>query len=178
MTRRVVFVDRDGVILRLYIEDGNLRSARNMHEFEYLPGVIDAVDLLRRAGLDLVVVTNQPEVARGLIDLTLINDFHERLRRELGNKHIYTCFHDNRDRCQCRKPKPGLLKQAAADMGITLSASFLVGDRRKDIEAGRSIGCTTFLVRHSYSGDTCADYEVAGLFEAAQKILVLIGNYR
>ena len=73
--------------------------------------------------------------------------FHERLRRDLGFQHIYTCYHDDADACRCRKPKPGLLEQAAADLGLALAGSFMVGDRERDVEAGRRAGCTTVLLR-------------------------------
>lgn len=102
--------------------------------------------------------------------------FHDRLRRELGLNHIYTCFHDDRDGCPCRKPNPGLLEQAAADLGISLRTSFLVGDRWRDIEAGRRVGCTTFLVKEPYSGEVRADVEVSNLFAAAEHIVVMVGH--
>jgi D-glycero-D-manno-heptose 1,7-bisphosphate phosphatase len=176
MARRAVFLDRDGVILRPYIEDGTPRPARSLGEFAYLPRVGDALDLLRCAELLLVVVTNQPDVARGLTPRSLVEAFHERLRTELGLDHVYTCLHDDRDACRCRKPNPGLLERAAADLDISLPTSFMVGDRWRDIEAGRRAGCTTILVRGPYSGDVQADLEVPSLFAAAEHILRAIGS--
>jgi D-glycero-D-manno-heptose 1,7-bisphosphate phosphatase len=175
LARRAVFLDRDGVILRCYIEDGTPRPARSVEEFAYLPRVGGALDLLRGAGMLLVVVTNQPDVARGLTPRSLVEAFHERLRRELGLTHIYTCFHDDRDGCRCRKPNPGLLERAAADLDISLPASFMVGDRWRDIEAGRRAGCTTILVREAYSGGVQPDVEVPSLFAAAEHIVRAIG---
>ena len=176
MARRAVFLDRDGVILRPYMEDGTPRPARSLEEFAYLPRVGDALALLRGAGMLLVVVTNQPDVARGLTPRSLVEAFHQRLRSELGLSHIYTCFHDDPDACPCRKPKPGLLERAAADLDISLPASFMVGDRWRDIEAGRRVGCTTILVREAYSGEIRADVEVPSLFAGAEHIVRAIGS--
>lgn len=176
MTRRAVFLDRDGVILRTRVEHGTPRPARTIEEFAYLPRVGEALDLLRGAGLHLVVVTNQPDVARGLTARSLVEAFHDRLRTDLGLGHIYTCYHDDGDGCRCRKPNPGLLERAASDLGLSLPTSFLVGDRWRDVEAGRRAGCTTILVRQPYSGETRADVEVTSLFAAAERILLRIGQ--
>ncbi|MBI3317873.1 MAG: HAD family hydrolase [Candidatus Omnitrophica bacterium] len=172
--RRAVFLDRDGVLLKATVEGGVFRTARSIEEFELLPRVAEALGLLRGAGLELVVVTNQPEVKRGFIDRSLVEAFHDRLRRELGLAHIYTCYHDDGDHCACRKPEPGMLRQAARELGLSLKDSFLVGDRWRDIEAGRRAGCRTLLVRHSHSGEAQPDWEVESLYEAARKIITLI----
>ncbi len=173
--RRAVFLDRDGVLLRAYVEGGVTRPARTPAEFEILPGVAEALTRLRSAGLELVVVTNQPDVARGRTDRDLVEAFHERLRRDLGLRHLYTCYHDDADACRCRKPKPGLLEQAAADLGLALDGSFMVGDRERDVEAGRRAGCTTILLRQPHSGDVTADAEADSLSAAADHILRLLG---
>ena len=181
MARRAVFLDRDGVILRPYLEGDTPRPARSLEEFAYLPRVGEALALLRGTGMLLVVVTNQPDVARGLTSRSLVEAFHERLRSDLGLNHIYTCFHDDPDACPCRKPKPGLLQRAAAELDISLPTSFMVGDRWRDIEAGRRVGCTTILVREAYSGEIQADLEVPSLFAAAEHIRLAIrgaGGYR
>ncbi len=173
--KRAVFLDRDGVLLKVCCDGGgSLRPAYSIEEFELLPRVSQALSLLRAAGLTLVVVTNQPDVVRGKIERGLVEAFHARLKKELGIEHIYTCYHDDSDDCPCRKPRPGLLKQAARELGISLAKSFMVGDRWRDIEAGRQAGCTTFLVRRPYSGKTHADGEVGSFFEAAQRILTLL----
>lgn len=168
--RRAVFLDRDGVILRSYTENGMPRPPRVIEEFEVLPRVPEAINLLRDTGLALVVVTNQPDVARGVTARAVVETFHDRLRQELGLIHIYTCYHDDSDACRCRKPQPGLLEQAAAELGLSLASSFVVGDRWRDIEAGRKVGCTTFLLRQPYSGNVRADFEVSSLYAAAELI--------
>jgi histidinol-phosphate phosphatase family protein len=174
--RRAVFLDRDGVILKSYTDNGIPRPARVIEEFELLPRVADALDLLRAAGLALVVVTNQPDVARGVMPRAVVEALHSRLRQELGLNHIYTCYHDDSDACQCRKPQPGLLEQAAAELGLSLTSSCMVGDRWRDIGAGQRVGCTTFLVRQPYSGDVKADFEVPSLYAAAEQLLSLMSG--
>jgi D-glycero-D-manno-heptose 1,7-bisphosphate phosphatase len=170
MSRRAVFIDRDGVILHSPVEGGTPRPPRSHHEFAYLPGVAEALALIRNAGLLPVVVTNQPDVARGATSRALVEAFHDRLRADHGLVHVYTCFHDDADRCDCRKPSPGLLRRAAEDLDLDLTRSFLVGDRWRDVEAGRRAGCATLLVRHDYSGDANPDVSVSSLLEAAQHI--------
>jgi D-glycero-D-manno-heptose 1,7-bisphosphate phosphatase len=171
MSRRAVFIDRDGVILHSPVEGGIPRPARSAAEFAYLPGVGEALDLIRKASLVPVVITNQPDVARGLTTRALLEAFHERLRQDHGLVHIYTCFHDDKDYCVCRKPAPGLLQQAARDLDLSLPRSFMVGDRWRDIEAGFRAGCTTLLVRHPYSWDASPDVSVSSLLEAAHHII-------
>jgi D-sedoheptulose 7-phosphate isomerase len=174
MSHRAVFIDRDGVILHALVEDGVARPPRCEEEFAYLPGVGEALALIRAAGLLPVVVTNQPDVARGLTSRRLVAAFHDRLRRDHGLSHVYACFHDDHHGCDCRKPAPGLLRRAAAELDLDLGRSFMVGDRWRDIEAGRRAGCMTLLVRHPYSGDAVPDVSVSSLLEAARHITRLL----
>jgi D-glycero-D-manno-heptose 1,7-bisphosphate phosphatase len=170
MTRRALFIDRDGVLLDSPVEAGVPRPPRSMAEFAYLPDVTEALSLLRSTAFVPVVVTNQPDVPRGLISRSLVDQFHDRLRRDHGLAHIYTCFHDDADYCACRKPAPGLLEEAARDLDLSLPDSFLVGDRWRDIDAGRRAGCVTFLVRRPYSGESRPDVSVSNLLEAVRHI--------
>jgi len=123
--------------------------------------------------MPLVVVTNQPDVARGTQKQAVVNEINQFLALRLGLTAVYTCFHDNADDCDCRKPKPGLLTRAAVEHGIDLRRSFMVGDRWGDVAAGAAAGCTTFLIDMPYSQcHRCTpDYKVAGLAEAADVIL-------
>jgi D-glycero-D-manno-heptose 1,7-bisphosphate phosphatase len=121
----------------------------------------------------LVVVTNQPDVARGTSSRELVDSIHERLSREFDLDAILTCFHDGADECECRKPKPGLLYRAAQDFGIDLSSSFMVGDRWCDVEAGRRAGCKTFFIDYGYDErpPSSCDFRVGSLIEASRIIL-------
>ena len=168
VSRRAVFLDRDGVL-------NQAPTPRTLSELKVLPGVPEALRLLGEAGFLRVVVTNQPDVARGLLTREGVEEIHRALREQLPLDEVLACFHDDADGCACRKPKPGLLTRAAATLDIDLGGSFLVGDRGVDIAAGRAAGCTTFLVPSASSGgdDGGPDHRVRDLLEAAQRIRAL-----
>jgi D-glycero-D-manno-heptose 1,7-bisphosphate phosphatase len=176
MARRAVFLDRDGVLNRGLLRDGRLMPPRAVDELQVLPGVSDALRLLADAGFLRIVVTNQPDVARGTQTREAVDAINDALARQLPLDEILTCFHDNADACDCRKPKPGLLLRAAAAHDVELARSFMVGDRAVDIEAGRAAGCTTFLVDTeppSACADARPDHRARNLLEAAERIVSL-----
>jgi D-glycero-D-manno-heptose 1,7-bisphosphate phosphatase len=175
LTRPAVFLDRDGVLNRAYERDGITYPPIDVDQIEILPGVAQALELLAGQGLLLVVVTNQPDVARGVQRRDTVEAINAFLARQLPLHAIFTCYHDTPDNCECRKPRPGLLTQAAHRYDIDLNASFLVGDRWSDIAAGQAAGCRTFLVAtpHSQVERCTPDYEVVDLLEAAHMILTL-----
>jgi D-glycero-D-manno-heptose 1,7-bisphosphate phosphatase len=167
-----MFLDRDGVINRAVLRAGVPRPPASLEDLEILPGVSAALSDLRRGGYMLVVVTNQPDVARGSTSRKLVDDIHARLGTLLALDAILTCFHDDADNCACRKPKPGLLLQAAGELSIDLHSSFMVGDRWRDVEAGRRAGCRTFYVDHGYErAPAGSDFRVQSLHEAAGLVL-------
>lgn len=149
--RAAVFLDRDGVINRARVVDGRPFPPRSLADLEILPGVADACAELRDAGFLLIVVTNQPDVARGSLAPALLDAMHTELRRHVNLDDIRSCRHDDAHDCACRKPKPGMLVAAAHDYEIDLTQSFMVGDRWRDIEAGRRAGCKTVLVDHGWA---------------------------
>jgi D-glycero-D-manno-heptose 1,7-bisphosphate phosphatase len=171
--RAAVYLDRDGVINRAFVRDGRPHPPASLEELEILPGVPEALRTLRAHGYLTIVVTNQPDVARGTVSRTLVEAIHHRLRSELDLDAILTCFHDSADACDCRKPKPGLLLQAAADFDIDLPSSFMVGDRWSDMQAGQRAGCRTVFVDGKYAerAPDSFDFRVKSLIEAAGKIL-------
>jgi D-glycero-D-manno-heptose 1,7-bisphosphate phosphatase len=173
MSAAAVFLDRDGVINRAFVRDGIPHPPASLAELEILPSVPQALQALHRRGFRLVVVTNQPDVARGVSSRASVDRIHRRLSGELPLDAILTCFHDGKDGCECRKPKPGLLLQAADALAIDLRQSFMVGDRWRDIEAGRRAGCRTFFIDRGYDDDPdgACDFRVSSLPEAADIIL-------
>jgi D-glycero-D-manno-heptose 1,7-bisphosphate phosphatase len=148
--RPAVFLDRDGVLTRVRVRGGLPYSALSLDEFRILPQAARALAALRAAGFLLLVVTNQPEVARGNLRRGVLRAMHARLRRELPLHDIYVCLHDDGDGCACRKPKPGLLTAAAQAWNVDLRRSFMVGDRWRDIAAGRAADCRTVYVDGGY----------------------------
>ena len=148
--RPAVFLDRDGVINRAVVRNGRPHPPPDAARLEVLPGVPQALARLRATGFRLVVVTNQPDVARGTQTREGVEQIHARLAAELPIDEFRVCYHDDLDRCDCRKPAPGLLLAAARDAGIDLRRSVIVGDRWRDISAGRSAGCRTVFVDWHY----------------------------
>jgi len=149
-TRRAVFLDRDGVINRAMVRDGKPYPPATVDAVEILPGVADGLARLHDAGFRLVVVTNQPDIARGTQGRDVVDAIHAHLASMLPIDEFRVCAHDDRDACACRKPKPGLLEDAARAADIDLAASFMVGDRWRDIEAGRTAGCRTVFIDYHY----------------------------
>jgi D-glycero-D-manno-heptose 1,7-bisphosphate phosphatase len=150
-SRAAVFLDRDGVLNRAIVRDGKPFSPMTFDEFELLPGVELACDELVANGLVLVVVTNQPEIARGRLDVATVEQMNAELRRRLPVLDVVVCPHDNADGCACRKPKPGMINDASARHGLDQKRSVMVGDRASDIAAGRAAGCATVRIGHGYS---------------------------
>ena len=172
MARRAVFLDRDGVLNAAVVRDGLPYPPRSLDEVEILPGVEDACARLRGAGFDLVVVTNQPDIARGTQTLEAVRGINDALLAALPLDEVVICPHDDADGCDCRKPKPGMLIAAAERRAIDLSASFMVGDRWRDVDAGTRAGCRTLLIDRGYDERSVqADVSVADLSEAAVWIL-------
>jgi D-glycero-D-manno-heptose 1,7-bisphosphate phosphatase len=149
--RRAVFLDRDGVINRAIVRDGKPYAATAAADVEVLPGVPEALDRLKAAGFLLIVVTNQPDVARGSLQRSAVEAIHAHLTLKLPIDDFRVCYHDDDDDCECRKPKPGLLVEAARAHGVDLEASIMVGDRWRDVEAGRRAGCQTAFIDYGYA---------------------------
>jgi D-glycero-D-manno-heptose 1,7-bisphosphate phosphatase len=172
--RAAVFLDRDGVINRAEVRDGRPYPPHDVDGLELLPGVRDALVRLDAAGFDLVVVTNQPDVARGTQTQAMVEAMHAALGRMLPMIDAFrACCHDDADACSCRKPEPGLLVGAAEERGIDLGRSYMVGDRWRDVEAGRRAGCVTVFIDHGYREPLtiAPDARVRSLTEAADWIV-------
>lgn len=171
--KRAVFLDRDGVLNRAIVRDGRPYPPRNLSELEILPGVEPALAALKAAGFLLIVVTNQPDVARGVTTREEVEKLNAMLGSLLPIDEFRTCYHDSEAGCDCRKPKPGALLAAAALHDIDLSASYMVGDRWRDTEAGQRAGCKIIFVDYGYRErqPDAVDYRVASLSEAAEVIL-------
>jgi D-glycero-D-manno-heptose 1,7-bisphosphate phosphatase len=176
VSQRAVFLDRDGVLNRTTVLDGVPHPPASAADLELLPDVPEALALLGGEGLLRIVVTNQPDVARRTQTRDVVEEINDRLLRELPLEAVFTCYHQDADRCDCRKPLPGLLTQAGAAFHLDLRASFMVGDRWSDVAAGKAAGCTTFLldVPYSQSHRCTPDFQVADLLQAARQIVALV----
>jgi len=174
MTRPAVFLDRDGVVNRVVLRDGKPYPPTSAAELEILPGVADALAGLRAAGLGVVVVTNQPDVARGSQRREAVEAINAALSSQLAIDEFRVCYHDDADACSCRKPEPGLLTQSPA---YDLARSVMVGDRWRDIEAGRRAGVLATVLVASGHEEVCAvepDLRAESLAQAVPFILSVV----
>lgn len=168
--RAGVFFDRDGVLNELVLRGGHWVSPRRIEDFRLSPEVADAVPRLRSLGYALFVVTNQPDIARGLMARADLEQMTALVRAAVAPDEIVICPHDDADRCTCRKPLPGMLVALAARWDLDMERSFMVGDSAKDIGAGRQAGCRTIFIDRSGDGVVAADYTVRTLMSAVDII--------
>jgi len=171
---RAVFLDRDGVINASVVRDGKPYPPDTLEELVLLPKVKEAMDALSSAGYVLIVVTNQPDVATGKQSMAVVKRMHDKLCELLPIDDIYACYCVEGPDCECYKPSPKMLIDAAEAWNVNFDKSFMVGDRWRDIEAGKAVGCSTFFVDCSYKEkQPNPDYIVRDLQEAAAIILSL-----
>lgn len=147
---KAVFLDRDGVINKAIVINGRPYPPKSINELEILPGVEEGIKRLKQNEYKIFVVTNQPDVARGTALIQTIQEMNSFIEKKLFIDEIYCCFHDGKEKCNCRKPNPGMLIQAAEEWGIDLKNSFLIGDRWRDIEAANSVGVISILLDYDY----------------------------
>jgi D-glycero-D-manno-heptose 1,7-bisphosphate phosphatase len=173
VTLSAVFLDRDGVLNEAIVRDGKPYPPASAAELKIIPDAAASLARLKASGLPLIVVTNQPDVARGTQTMAAIDEINDLLRRALPIDDFLTCAHDDRDQCACRKPKPGLILEGAARHGADPARSFMVGDRWRDIEAGKSAGCRTIWIDRGYRErrPEAPDARVGSLAEAVEWIL-------
>lgn len=173
-----VFLDRDGVLTEASIVDGVPQSPRLASEMRILPEAAPACEALRTVGLALICVTNQPEIARKNLDPAELGAMNEILRSALGLDEVVVCPHHDADRCDCRKPLPGMILDAATRLGIDLAASFTVGDRWRDVDAGSAAGTATVFIDRGYDEALREepDVTVGGIEEASEWIIEQIAR--
>lgn len=171
--RRVVFLDRDGVVTVPVDVDGKGYAVRTVADLEFYPDAEDSVRRLRDAGYDVVIVTNQPDVSTGDLDPATLEAIHDQVAARLAVTGIRTCPHGEADSCSCRKPLPGLLTDEARVSPVAFDASWLVGDRDSDISAGLAMGCRTVFIHRGWTAETgqAAEVMVSTLTEAVDTIL-------
>jgi len=172
MTQSAVFVDRDGTINECPAPHSSIES---IADFRWLPGAQDGLTRLGRAGLPLIVVSNQRGVARGLVSwetLASIEDEIQNLLRPRGAEisAFRYCPHGLDDGCECRKPKPGLIRAAAREFDIDLAQSWVIGDADSDLQAGLAAGCQTVLIGRE-AGAVQPTICAANLLEASDRLL-------
>jgi D-glycero-D-manno-heptose 1,7-bisphosphate phosphatase len=172
--RPAVFLDRDGVLNEAVVIDGRPHPPESAADVIVRPETIDACQRLHDAGLLLVVVTNQPDIARGRQTWEGVEAINTELRRRLPLDDVRVCPHDDADGCRCRKPAPGLLVDGATAWNIDLGKSVMIGDRWRDVQAGKRAGCAVVLIKRDYAEGPAlanADLIVSALHEAVPWII-------
>ena len=175
---RVAFLDRDGVINAAVMRDGKPYPPASIAETHILDDVPHALAFLKAVGFRIAVITNQPDVARGAQTQAAVETINGFLASRLPLDHIEVCYHDEGDGCDCRKPKPGLIHRSARALGVVTLQGFVVGDRWRDIEAGRAAGCRTVWIDRGYRERLPEgyDYRTTSLLAAAQWIVEQVGG--
>ncbi len=170
-TRRAVFLDRDGVLNRSDVREGRPFAPLRVEEFDILPGVSEAVASLKAAGFLVIVTTNQKDIGEGLASMDVLEAMHDKLRAAVDVTDICVCICG--DHCRRYKPNPGMLMDAARQWNIDLAASIMVGDRWRDVDAGKAADCLTYFIDCGYneSLNQAPDHTVSDLPEAVRHIL-------
>jgi len=168
-----VFIERDGILNQVQVDRQHQVSPLTLEEFRVNEAIAPLLTKLKAAGLVLIATTNQPGLSRGYQSRRELDRMHDLLRGILPLDDILVCPHDETDRCPCRKPKPGLLVEAAFKWLLDLDRSFVISDKWQDAEAARTAGCTSLLLHSAWVGDGHHDFVLQDLDAIVEKILRL-----
>ena len=173
LSAKAVFLDRDGVINRAVVRNRKPYPPKTLQDLEILPDVPEALNLLKESGFLLIVVTNQPDVGRGIQKKETVEEMHLFLKKILPLDDIFVCWHGQDGECDCRKPSPGMLLQASEKYGIDFGKSFMIGDRWRDVNVGYTAGCKTIFIDYQYDEPLHSqpDYITISIKDAAEWVL-------
>jgi D-glycero-D-manno-heptose 1,7-bisphosphate phosphatase len=176
--KQAVFFERDGVLTAIRVEKQQQVTPLRLEDFNLHESAAPLLKKLKAAGLILIVTTNQPGLSRGYLSRRELDRMHERLRKVFPLDEILVCPHDETDRCPCRKPKPGLLTEAAFKWQLNLDHSYVISDKWQDAEAARLCGCTSLLLESPWVGKVHRDFLLPDLAAIVEKILQLRASKR
>ena len=171
--KRAVFIERDAILNEVRTGPKHQITPLTLEEFKVIKAAEPQLKKLKAAGFVLIVTTNQPGLSRGYQSRRDLDRMHDLLRRTFPLDDILVCPHDESDHCPCRKPKPGLLIEAAFKWHLNLDHSFVISDKWQDAEAARTAGCTSLLVKSPWVGGVHHDFELPSLEAIVEKILRL-----
>jgi D-glycero-D-manno-heptose 1,7-bisphosphate phosphatase len=175
--KSAIFFERDGILNEARIERQQQVSPLTSEEFKIKPAAKRLLKRLKAAGFLLIVTTNQPGLSRGYQSRRELDRMHDLLKRTLPLDDVLLCPHDEMDRCPCRKPKPGLLTEAAFKWHLNLDRCFVVSDKWQDAEAALNAGCTSLLIESPWKGNGHRDFVLPDLEAVVEKILQLHAPY-
>ncbi len=171
--RKAVFIERDAILNEVRNGPKQQISPLTMEEFKVSQAAAPGLCKLKAAGFILIATTNQPGLSRGYQSRRDLDRMHELLRRTFPLDDILVCPHDESDHCPCRKPRPGLLIEAAFKWHLNIDQSYVISDKWQDSEAARTAGCTSLLVQSPYNGKAHHDFVLPNLDAIIEKILRL-----
>jgi len=171
--KRAVFIERDAVLNEVRMGPKQQITPLSLEEFKLIPQAAEPLKKLKALGFLLIVTTNQPGLSRGYQSRRELDRMHDMLRRGFPLDDIMICPHDESDHCPCRKPRPGLLIEAAFKWHLSLDHSFVVSDKWQDAEAARTAGCTSLMIKSPFIGQVHHDFVVTDLCAVVDKILRL-----
>ena len=169
--KRAVFIERDGILNEVKEGPKHPISPLTLEEFKVDPKAKSPLKVLHDAGFVLIVTTNQPGLSRGYQSRRELEHMHDILRRTFPIDDIFLCPHDETDECPCRKPRPGLMIEAAFKWHLNLDHSYVISDRWYDSEAARTAGCTSLLIDSPWIGQGHHDFVLPDLKTVVQKII-------
>ncbi len=171
--KKAVFIERDGILNEVKADTKHQIAPLTFEEFKINKAAEPALRKLKAAGFVLIVTTNQPGLSRGHQSRRELDRMHEIIKRCFPIDDIAVCPHDESDHCPCRKPRPGLLIEAAFKWGLNLDHSYVVSDKWQDAEASRTAGCTSLILKSPWVGNVRHDFVLPSLDAIAEKILTL-----
>ena len=171
--KKAVFIERDGILNEVKAGPKHQIAPLTLEEFKLIKAAEPALQKLKKAGFVLIVTTNQPGLSRGYQSRRELDRMHDLVRRAFPVDDLLVCPHDEADHCPCRKPRPGLLIEAAFKWHLNLDHSFVISDKWQDAEAARTAGCTSLLLKSPWVGNVHHDFVLPSLDAIAEKILSL-----
>src|SRR5437660_5848668 len=168
-----VFIERDGILNQVRVEGQHQVGSLTLEELRINKAAVPLLTKLKMGGLLLIATTNQPGLSRGYQNRRELDRMHDLLRKTFALDDILVCPHDETDRCPCRKPKPGLLVEAAFKWHLDLDRSFVISDKWQDAEAARTAGCTALLINSPFVGKAHKDFVLPDIGAVVEKILRL-----
>jgi D-glycero-D-manno-heptose 1,7-bisphosphate phosphatase len=171
-----VIIERDGILNKVKTERNQPVSPLTLDEFQINQDAIEPVRELKAAGFLVIVTTNQPGLSRGYQSRRELDLMHTILRRQFPIDDLFLCPHDEMDRCPCRKPKPGLIKEAIWKWQLDMDRSFVVSDKWQDAQAAHVVGCTSMLLKSPWNGQGHHDFVLPDISALATKIMQLQGT--
>ena len=168
LKKKAFFLDRDGVINESLVEKNKPKAPLDLSQFRIIEGVKESLQILKQKNYLNIIITNQPDVNLGILSKSTVSEMHKIIYEELAIDDIFVCFHNDKDNCFCRKPKPGLVYEAEKKWGIDTDNSFLIGDRWRDIDLASTLGIKSFFIDYNYNEPKPKNYnhKVSSLKEA------------